>query len=211
MSFSNVLLRSTIVLGFLGAVTVRAGIDLTPSVSEYTAEGTKFQQLSFHDSKQRIEYELPSGWSFDGNANELRVKPPQKTFAEGVIQPTPLTKAQPLDESVRNSLKQKVLAELPAGSQLAKIDQEIESPLLLNGQPTFEVIVSYQLLGDKFCRSALFGNRQNTQWLFRFTAKKADFESLQSEFTRSILSWHWLESADSASQGGGAGPPSASR
>ena len=191
-SFSKVSLRSTICVVALGlALVTKAGIDLTPNVSEYTAEGMKFHQLAFRDNKERIEYEPPQSWTFDGTANALRLKPTGRNFAEAVIEAVPLGAPQPLNENARNSLKEKTLADLPAGSQFAKIEQEAESPLLLNGQATFELIVSYQLMGEKFWRSILFANRSNAQWTFRLTAKKRDFEALHGEFRKSILSWHW--------------------
>jgi hypothetical protein len=176
----------------------RAGIDLTPEVREYTAEGMKFQQLTFHENKQRIEYEPPQTWIFDGGAAELHLKPPKKTFAEAVIAVTQLSKPQPLDENLRASLKEKFVASLPAGSQLVKVEQEIESPLLLNGNPTFEIIVSYQLMGEKFLRSALFANVRDAQLTFRFSARKDDFGQLHQEFRTSILSWHWIETAETS-------------
>src|SRR5437868_5812815 len=157
MSFSKVSLRSTIAAGsFAVAFATQAAIDLTPEVSEYTAEGMKFQQLNFHEDNQRIEYEPPQGWSFDGGATEIRLKPPKKNFAEAMISTTSLNKPQPLDENVRAVLKEKFLATVPAGSQFVKLEQEIDSPILLNGSPTLEIIVSYQLMGEKFFRSALF-------------------------------------------------------
>jgi hypothetical protein len=207
-SFSDIIVRSTIGLAIFGFAFVKAGIDLTPTVGEYTAEGVKFQQLAFRDDKERIEYELPRGWSFDGSAAELHLKPVGKNFAEAVIQAAPLSKPQLLDESARSALKEKTLVDLPAGSQFAKIEQEKESPLLLNGQATFELIVSYQLMGEKFSRSILFANRPNAQWSFRLTAKKADFDSLQTELRRSILSWHWFP-ADEGAQHAATAPTAA--
>src|SRR6266850_5594530 len=118
MSFSNALLRSTIAsCFFLVTFAAKAAIDLTPEVNEYTAEGVKFQQLIFHENKQRIEYELPQGWSFDGGSTELHLKPPKKNFAEAVIETASLSTPQPLDENFRASLKEKFVANLPAGSQ----------------------------------------------------------------------------------------------
>jgi len=200
-SFSNTLFRSTIALGFVAfAGAALPAIDLTPELGEYTAEGMKFQQLTFHENKLRIDYELPHGWSFSGGGAELRLKPPKKNFAEAEITTVSLSKPQPLDENVRASLKEKFLATLPAGSQLVKIEQEIESPVLVNGNPTFEIIASYQLIGEKFCRSALFANVHDSQLVFRFSSRKEDFDSLHGEFRASILSWHWLDAADQESK-----------
>src|SRR2546421_2763491 len=104
-SFSNIALRSTI--GFaisIAALSAHGGIDFTPTVSDYTAEAVKFQRLIFRDDKERIEYEVPQGWTFDGSAAALRLKPATKNFAEAVVQAVPLSKAQLLDENTRTAL-----------------------------------------------------------------------------------------------------------
>lgn len=196
-SVSDIIVRSTIALIVAAPLWgANAGIDFSPAVTEYVAEGVKFQQLTFQYNKQRIEYEPPHAWIFDGGSTALHLKPPQKSFAEGLIEAEPLSKPQPLDENVRKSLEEKLVANLPSGSQLVKIEQEIESPLLLNGNRTFEVILSYQLMGEKFCRSALFAMLPDVQLTFRFTARKDDFEPLHREFRASILSWHPVEATD---------------
>jgi hypothetical protein len=193
-SFSNPIIRSIIAVIIATAATgASAGIDLTPAVGEYVAEGVKFQQLTFQYNKQRIEYEPPRAWIFDGGATALHLKPPLKSFAEGIIEAEPLSKPQILDENVQKTFEQKLLANLPAGSQLVKVEQELESPVLLNGNRTFEVVVSYQLMGEKFIRSALFAALPDVQLTFRFTARKGDFDALHREFRASILSWHLLE------------------
>jgi len=196
-SFSCIIVRSTIAIVIATAVSgASAGIDLTPAVGEYVAEGVKFQQLTFQYNKQRIEYEPPRAWISDGSSTVLHLKPPQKSFAEGVIEAEPLSKPQILDENVQKTLEQKLIANLPAGSQLVKVEQELESPLLLNGNRTFEVVVSYQLMGEKFIRSALFANLPDVQLTFRFTARKSDFDALHREFRASILSWHLLQATE---------------
>jgi hypothetical protein len=205
-SFSDIIVRSTIGLAIFGFAFAKAGIDFTPAVSEYVAEGVKFQQLTFQYDKQRIEYEPPRAWIFDGGSTALHLKPPQKSYAEGVIEAEPLSKPQLLDENVQKSLEQKLIANLPSGSQLVKIEQEIESPLLLNGNRTFEVTLSYQLMGEKFCRSALFATLPDVQLTFRFTARRDDFEPLHREFRASILSWHPVEATDAKQVASAADP-----
>ena len=197
--------RSTIVASLMVAVvTVRGGINLTPTASEYTAEGMKFQQLTFQEEKRRIEYEPPRNWSFDGRANELRLRPP-KNFAEAIISATPVAKPQPLDAAAIKLLEEQFTASLPGGSQFVKIEQEVENSVLLNGNNTFEITVSYQLMGEKFSRSALFVNLPDTQLVFRLTARKDDFASLHRQFQTSILSWHLADTAED--QNGKALPP----
>ena len=185
--------RSTIALfSLLLAAASNGGVDLTPTAGEYVANGMKFQQLTLKDEKRRIEYEPPRGWSFDGSANQLHLKP-QKNFAEASITAAPLTKAQPLDDTAATILGEQVMAALPVGSQFAKIEEGVTNPVLLGGNPSYEVTVSYQSVGEKFCRSVLFVNLPDTQLTFRLTARKEDFQALHREFKTSLFSWHWIE------------------
>src|SRR2546423_8217263 len=127
-SFSDIIVRSTIaVIVSGGAFRANAEFDFTPAVSEYVAEGAKFQQLTFSYGKQKIEYELPFGWSFENSSTELRLKPPKKMFAEAVINAAPLTKPRPLDQNAVDALKQRFIASVPPGSQLVKIERELQN------------------------------------------------------------------------------------
>lgn len=192
---SIIALIALVILGI-----VKAEIDLTPAAREYTAEGAKFEHLTFTDGKHRIEYVLPRGWSFDGTRTELRLRPPKKAFAEAVIGAVPLSKSQLLEQNAPKALQQQCVASLPPGSQFVKIEQEMENPIPFDGNHSFEVIVSYQVIGETFLRSMLFVNLPDTQLIFRFTARKDDFEPLQREFRTSLGSWHWRESDDAAAQ-----------
>jgi hypothetical protein len=186
--------KSTIALiSLVAAFTARGAIDLTPSAAEYVSLGIKYRQLIFEDNKRRIEYELPTNWSFDGVSNQLHLKPPGKSFAEAAITAVPLDRPQPLDDETVKLLGQQIIASLPVGSQFAKVEEEIANPVLLGGNASFEVTVSYQSMGEKFFRSALFVNLRDTQLVFRLTARKDDFQALHREFKVSILSWHWIE------------------
>jgi hypothetical protein len=199
-SFSCITVRPTIALIIASvALTAKAGIDFTPAVSEYVAEGAKFQQLTFAHGKQKIEYELPLGWSFEGSPVELRLKPPKKMFAEAVINAAPLIKPQPLDQNAIEALKQHFIASVPPGSQFVKIERELQNVVAFGYNNAVDVTMSYQVMGEKFLTSALIVNLPDTQLTFRFTARKDDFELLQREFRMSIGSWHWLE-ADATTQ-----------
>src|SRR5437879_10796417 len=150
---------------FATTLSVYGGIDLTPSVQEYSANGMKFRQLVFNDEKRRIEYEPPQDWSFDGGTNQLHLKP-KKNFAEALISVAPLNKPQPLDENARQALREQFIASLPVGSQFAKVEEEVRNPVLLNGNESFEITVSYQSIGEKFFKSALFVNVKDAQLMF---------------------------------------------
>jgi predicted Zn-dependent protease len=191
--------RSTIAILLLTiAGTAQSGIDLTPAVSEYISEGIKYQKLIFRHGEQGVEYNPPPGWKFHGRPDQLLLTPPNKNFAEAVIESVPLLAPQPREEAVSKALAQEVITKLPPDSQLVTVVSEEQNPVLLNGNRSFEVTVSYQVMGEKFFRSVIFANLPDTQLIFRLTARKDDFQLLHREFRTSISSWHWAESATSA-------------
>ena len=193
-SFSRII-RSTIPLIIASAAfSVKAGIDLTPAVSEYVAEGAKFQKLTFVHGKQKIEYELPLGWNFESSATQLRLKPPKKSFAGAVITAIPLSKPQAPDPNFGETRKEQLIASLPPGSQFVTSERELHNVVALGCNNGFDVTLSYQVMGEKFLSSELVINLPDTQLIFRFTARKADFDLLERDFRMSIGSWHWLES-----------------
>ena len=199
-------LRSTVAIliislwALLMASSAKGGIDFTPAVMEYVALGMKHQQIRFKHDKRIIEFEPPSGWKFDGSPDRIRLAPPQKNFAEAFITATPLSKPQSLDENTLKLLEEPALAGLPVGSQFAKVEEEIPNSVLVGGNGSFEIILSYQSMGEKFWRSVLVVNLPDTQLKFRLTAKKDDFQSLRREFKASILSWHWIDSDSTRDQ-----------
>src|SRR5437763_1661044 len=143
LSLSRIVVGSTIPLVIASAAfSAKAGIDLTPAVSEYVAEGAKFQQLTFVHGKQKIEYELPLGWSFESSSTQLRLKPPKKMFAEAIINAAPLSNPQPLDKSTVEALKQQFIAGLPPGSQLVTVERELQNVVALGYNNGVDVTVS---------------------------------------------------------------------
>lgn len=192
---------STILLALTTGVSCFGGIDLTPAITSYTSSGETIQQLIFKHDNGGIEYEPPMGWRFTGDPRQLHLNPRDKQFADAVIEAVPLQKPQPLDEKAVKTLEEQFVASVPPGSQSVAVVQAEQNPMLLDGNQTFAVTVSYQLMGNKFLRSALFVNLPDTQLIFRLTARKDDFEPLQREFRRSISSWHWKEPKRSAQDG----------
>jgi hypothetical protein len=175
------------------AVSARAGIDLTPTPSEYTAEGITFKQLSFKDGKWRVSYEPPRLWSYRGDGTSLQLSPPNSARADASIQVADLVKPQAFDEKLFSVLKEQSFRAVPPGAQNITLLNEELNPVRLERGDVYAVTISYQALGETFLRSAIYVNLPDTQLTFRLTARKADFEPLQRAFRSSILSWHWVE------------------
>ena len=194
MSVRSTIARSAVTAAFVATCSIaNGGIDLTPSTEEYISEGMKYQRAIFRADKQRIEYVPPARWTFTGNPASLRLTPPKKPFAEAFVEASQLSAPRPLDDSAIEALKRRFIASVPSGSQFVTTIAEETNPLLLDGAPTFEVIVSYATMGQKFVRSALFANVGDTQLTFRLTARKDDFDALHRELRASLLSWHAIE------------------
>src|SRR4051812_5413717 len=175
------------------AASARGEIDLTPSSSEYTAEGINFRQLSFKDGKRRIVYELPRQWSYRGSGTSLQLIPPNSARADASIQVADIPKPQAFDEKLFTALREQSLRAAPPGAQNVILLNEEFNPVRLERGDIYCVTISYQALGETFLRSTLYVNLSDAQLTFRLTARKADFEPLERAFRSSILSWHWVE------------------
>lgn len=192
------MLTRTILALLLAAAcpSIRAAIEFPPVPHEATYEGFTYHELIFKDGKRQVVYQLPTQWAYRSKDGGVQLVPPKTEFAEAVIQAAPRPALKPLDERSIEEAKQDFLRNLPPGSQLVSIVSEQRNPVLLENRPSYEVIASYQLMGEKFVRSALFTNFFDMQVSFRLTARKNDFERLHQTFRSSILSWHWLDRPD---------------
>jgi hypothetical protein len=176
------------------AISARGAIDLTPSVSEYTAEGMTFRQLWFKDGKRRVVYELPSQWSYRGaGGSSLQLAPQNSARADASIQVADLPKPQAFDEKLFAVLKEQSIRAAPPGVQDVTLLSEEINPIRLDRGDAYCVTITYRALGETFLRSTLYVILSDAQLTFRLTARKADFEPLQRAFRSSILSWHWVD------------------
>jgi hypothetical protein len=187
-----------IFLGLLSLLTAtaQAHLDLTPTPTEYVAEGITFQRLIFKQTdKTCVSYEPPRGWTCRGGGDLLQLIPGEATRAQASIQALPLAAPQPLDDKSIAILREEFLKSLPLGSQLIKLLNEEQNPVVLDNKLSYAVTASYQILGETFVRSALFINLTDTQLRFTINARQSDFEKLQQNFRRSIFSWQRLDPA----------------
>jgi hypothetical protein len=170
-----------------------AGLDLTPTTREYTEDGDPYRVVHFKNGDGIVKFFPPDGWTVRGQLTRLQLTPPQKSLSEGVVEVTPLAAPQPLDENVVAVLRQSVLAALPPGSGNPKIVSEASNTLMPGGNPSVEIVISYQLWGKSFQRSVLLVNSPHEHLFFRFTATKDDFNLLHNAFRRSVASWQWVD------------------
>jgi hypothetical protein len=191
------LLPLLLVVALAGA---RGALDLTPTPHETTCEGFTFKELLFKDGKRQVLYQLPNKWTYRAGGDGVHLIPPQTAFAEALIQGVLLATPKPFDEKAIEGAKQQFLSTLPLGSHLTGPVTEAQNPVPLNGNPTYEFIATYQLMGETFLRSTLFTNQADTQLTFRLTARKNEFESLHRLFRASMLTWQWTEQSPVATK-----------
>jgi hypothetical protein len=185
-------------LGLLSLLTAtaQAHIDLTPTPTEYVAEGITFRRLIFRQAdNSSVRYEPPRGWTCRGGGDQLQLTPGDATRAQAAIQAVPLAAAQALDDKSTALLREEFLNNLPPGSQLIKLLKEEQNPVVLDNKLSYAVTASYQILGETFVRSTVFTNLGNTQLRFTINSRQSDFERLQQNFRRSIFSWQRLDPA----------------
>src|ERR1022692_1194791 len=85
-------------IGALFIASVRADLQLTPTISEYQLDGVTFRQLAFSDGEKKITYQSPRGWDYSGSATQLVLHPPNKAQAEATITRIPLPEPGKFDE-----------------------------------------------------------------------------------------------------------------
>jgi hypothetical protein len=190
-------LLSVLLLAF-ASVRWAPALDLTPTVSQYTAEGITFRQLNFQDGKRRVVYEPPRLWICRGGGTSLQLTPPKVDRADAIIQIGEAKAAAKLDDKAIAGLREQALRSVPPGSQTVTLLSEEQNPVSLENAASCAVTLSYSVLGETFVRNIVFLELAETQISFRITARKADFESVQRPFRSSILSWHWVDQSTSA-------------
>jgi hypothetical protein len=191
-------LRWTVAASILmsAATAAHAIVDLTPTPGQYEAEGITYQQLIFTDDQKKVSYDLPRGWSYRFDAGRILLMPKDTAFAEAIIEAAPLPKPQPFDQPTIDKLRQQVLTAVPANSDAISITKSEQNPVILNGNLSYEIVVSYKTMGSIFQRSVLFINIPGTQLIFKLSARKTDFNRLSAVFRASVLTWQWVEASE---------------
>jgi len=185
------LARSLFLLPFLVVLgSSRAAIDLTPAVTETVEEGVTYREVSFKTPEGKVAFTLPPGWTVSGQANRAEMIGGDKSSANAVVEVIPLLKPEPLDEANVAKFKEQVLRALPAGSAKVTTVCEAQNSIMPGGNPSFEFVITYDLWGKVFQRSALLVNGQQDRLMFRFTCLKSDFGVLSTNFRRSLMTWH---------------------
>jgi hypothetical protein len=176
-------------LAFLSGA--RAGVDFTPTEGERVLEGIVFRQILFHQDGHTIAYEQPRGWTFTGNAGTIKLNPPNVSQAQAVMEQSPLSAPQTLDDATTAQLRRQVLASVPNGAQNVALVAEEKNPLRINQRDTYAVTVSYNFYGQDYELSVLFANLADAQLRFRTVARKADFEQVHRAFRASLFTLSW--------------------
>jgi len=185
------LARSLFLLPFLVVLgSSRAAIDLTPAVTETVEEGVTYREVSFKTPEGKVAFTLPPGWTISGQANRAEMIGADKSSANAVVEVIPLLKPEPLDEATVAKFKEQVLRALPAGSAKVATVCEAQNSITPGGNSSFEFVITYDLWGKVFQRSALLVNGQQERLMFRFTCLKSDFAVLSTNFRRSLMTWH---------------------
>lgn len=173
-----------------------AAIDLTPSVTDLVEDGVVYREVSFKTPEGKVVLTLAPGWTIRGQKERAQFTGADKS-AEAVIDVMPLEKPAPLDEAAITKFKQQVVAALPAGSTKITTINESQNSLMPGGNPSFEIVITYDLWGKVFQRSALLVNGPQDRLMFRFTSMKQDFGPLSTQFRRMAMTWHAIETKDS--------------
>jgi hypothetical protein len=133
--------------------------------------------------------EVPPHWSCHGGGDRLVFVPAAASFAEASIQAVDLPGPQPLDEAAIAALVRQALADAPPASQAVTLVEQVENPIILEGNLSVGITISYQTLGRTFRRSTIVVNCPQRRLILRFTAPEKEFDALNTQFRRAVTSW----------------------
>jgi len=179
-------------------VSSYGAIDLTPTVTELVEDGVAYREVSCKSPEGKVMFTLPTAWTIRGQRDRAQMTGPEKSLAEAVIEAAHLEKPEVLDDAAIAKFKQQVLASLPAGSTKVTTVIEAQNSLMPGGNPSFEIVVTFDLWGKIFQRSALLVSAPHDRLTFRFTCLKADFSNLNTDFRRSLMTWHVVAAKEAA-------------
>jgi hypothetical protein len=178
---------------FVTLRSVEGGMDLTAERQEYVREGIIYEQITFKDGERSVTLQMPPRWKLRSSSARIDLLPPNGQFTSAAIEATSLeSPLPPWDEDALKALTERALASVPPSSQNVELVTEEHNTVVLDGRiPSFEVVVSYQALGQNFKRSTVFINLPETELIARFTAPESEFDSLNGSFQRALGSWTW--------------------
>ncbi len=172
--------------------TSRGAIDFSPTTAERTLEGSVFKQLIFHEGALAIAYEPPPGWRYSGDRSSIVFTPPDIPSARARIDEVELPAPQPLDATAGAALQTQALTLVPPGAEKIAVVSEEQNPIRIHAQPTYEVVIGYQLYAQEYRLSVLYVNVGTTQLRFRILARKENFDQVHRLFRGSLCSLQWL-------------------
>lgn len=170
----------------------QAAIDLTPAVTETVEDSVTYREVTFKTPEGKLRFDLPPGWTIRGQKDRAQMTSADRS-SDAVIEAMPLQKPEPLDEASVTKFKQQVVASLPPGSTKVTTTYEAENPIIPGGHPSYEFVITYDLWGKVFQRSALLVNGPQDRFIFRFTSLKQDFALLNTQFRRMVMTWRAIE------------------
>jgi hypothetical protein len=170
----------------------QAAIDLTPGITEIVEDTVSYREVSFKTPEGKLRFDLPPGWTIRGQKDRALMTSADRSL-DAVIEVTPLQKPEPLDQEAIAKFKQQVVAALPPGSTKVATAYEAENPIIPGGNPSYEFVITYDLWGKVFERSALLVNGPQDRFVFRFTSLKQDFALLNTQFRRTVMTWRAIE------------------
>lgn len=167
-------------------------IEFSANLQEFgTQDDLAYHCLIFKDAGRIICYQPPSGWICTIVGKHLYLKPPNQNFAAAEIKAVPLIASQPVDKIIAAALTKQVLTQVPEGAADTVLVKEGMDPVSLGPHQSYEVIVSYAALRQKFQRGVIFLNTPINRIVFKFTAREDIFDALYQAFRNSISTWEW--------------------
>lgn len=167
-----------------------AQLHLVPVLSYRELAGIRFARLEFNGERQRITYEIPTGWHYSSSDRQLlKLYPKDAVQADAAIQMRELEAPSEITPEEAELLKAELLETIPKDSENIEVRAVEMNPLQVAGQNTCEVAATFSFFGQKFRTSVLFVRVGDAELRFKLSALETDFIRLQGRFRASLYSF----------------------
>jgi hypothetical protein len=168
-------------------------IQLAPKeIEEKVIEGLPRKHLAFPDPPGFALYEFPERWTWSRSGEGVEFHPPDTDQASLVLQILDASGLPPVDGSRESGEAYKKIALGSVGVREATVQSVNPDLLQIGHSKVCEVVVHYQMRGQRYARTIACFNRGEDQVRLTLTSLERDHAALAGAMRRSLFTWQFV-------------------
>lgn len=173
----------------LFSVSTLLALDLTPHFEDYEYDGVPVHKLVFLDGKKKVYLEPPKTWTAEGGAAQVTLQPGANSHCKVQLSLGDAT-ANSFDENTVNACRRRVQGMLLDGAKDFSILKETDSPYIIYGWKSYQIIGQYNHYGSRVKIGVTFINLDDKQQLIvMVTGPESEFDPVAAGTKSTLMSW----------------------